>query len=716
MSVARGPVLRGLFAAALVLALGLGPAAWAQARGWAVVVGIDRYASPDISRLKGAVNDAKALASTLTQSLGMPRNQVLLYTSESDQAHRPTTANVVKALRYVGQRARPGDPFVLAFSGHGISRGEDSYLLTYHSDLGAAEYTALKVRALAELVRAIPSRKKLVVLDACRNDPRAGKGDHDNVLTASFSRGVEGARPLKSGQAGQGGDRVVATLFSCGLGERSYEWGAKGRGFFSWHLEQGLRGKAADDQGRVTLAGLVTYLRREVPQSLAQVSGVGPRQTPFAKMEGNDPGAWVLNMMGGQDWQKERQRRAAEKERLAALLARQDRARAQQAAQERQHQEAIAKLDQEIAAMQKRLGAGQGQQGDSLDALVALAKQKKAQKEKLAALERQRQAEEARRQAEIERLKREAFAKNKAALEADIGKYQEVIKAVGKDSPLTGQAWQLLLKRYGLQGKVKQGEINQFRRLAEYKLQGLELFITSIGMEFVRIPAGSFMMGSPPDERGRQADEGPQHRVTISKPFYMQTTEVTQGQWQTVMGSNPSKFKQCGANCPVENVSWNDAWEFIRRLNQREGANKYRLPSGAEWEYACRAGTSTPFYFGETISTDQANYDGNLVYPQGRKGVYREKTVPVKGFPPNAWGLYDMHGNVWEWVNDWYGEKYYASSPAIDPQGPSSGTKRVLRGGSWRYPPWQLRSADSGWGDPAERDTYVGFRVARDVD
>ena len=236
-------------------------------------------------------------------------------------------------------------------------------------------------------------------------------------------------------------------------------------------------------------------------------------------------------------------------------------------------------------------------------------------------------------------------------------------------------------------------------------------FITnSIGMKFVLIPAGKFVMGSPSNEPERGADEK-QHEVNITKAFYLQTTEVSQGQWEKVMGGNPSNFKDCGADCPVETVSLDDTQEFIKKLNQMEGTNKYRLPTEAEWEYACRADTKTPFFTGECISTDQANYNGNYPAKNCPKGQYREKTVKVGSFQPNAWGLYDMHGNVWEWVQDWYGE--YPSNSVVDPKGPDKGEGRVLRGGSWYYLAWVLRSASRYWDDPDFRSYYIGFRVAR---
>ena len=223
----------------------------------------------------------------------------------------------------------------------------------------------------------------------------------------------------------------------------------------------------------------------------------------------------------------------------------------------------------------------------------------------------------------------------------------------------------------------------------------------SIGMEFVLIPAGSFDMGS----NNGDSDEKPVHRVTISKPFYMQTTEMTQGQWQRVMGDNPSYYSSCGSNCPVEQVSWNDVQEFIRKLNAMEGGNKYRLPTEAQWEYAARAGSATAYYFG-----NGSNQLGQYAWYGSNSG---RKTHPVAGKKPNRWGLYDMHGDVWEWCSDWYGENYYSSSPTKDPQGPSSGDKRVLRGGCCYDIAGRLRSAIRLRVNPDSRINYFGFRLTR---
>jgi len=230
-----------------------------------------------------------------------------------------------------------------------------------------------------------------------------------------------------------------------------------------------------------------------------------------------------------------------------------------------------------------------------------------------------------------------------------------------------------------------------------------------LSAKFVYIKPGSFMMGSPSSESKREDDET-RHRVTLTKGFYMQTTEVTQGQWKKIMGSNPSDFKSCGDNCPVEDVSWYDSKDFIQKLNQRSRGNKYRLPTEAEWEYSARAGTTTPFNTGKCLSTSQANYDGNYPYTGCSKGEYRKTTVSVASFSPNAWGLYDMHGNVWEWCQDWYGE--YPTSSVTDPTGPISGSFRVLRGGSWHDYARGCRSANRYGSYPDFADYRIGFRLA----
>jgi formylglycine-generating enzyme required for sulfatase activity len=233
--------------------------------------------------------------------------------------------------------------------------------------------------------------------------------------------------------------------------------------------------------------------------------------------------------------------------------------------------------------------------------------------------------------------------------------------------------------------------------------EGLSLQINNtIGMDLVLIPAGTFLMGSPAVEGN--ADEHPEHEVELTRPFYMATTPVTQAQWAALMPSNPSKIK--GNILPVENVTWSHALEFIEKLSKVEG-RCYRLPTEAEWEYACRSGSRTTYHFGN----DAKKLEEYAWYRNNSNG----STHPVRSRKPNRWGLYDMHGNVWEWCSDWYDENYYKNSPTVDPKGPNSGRFRVVRGGSWYYSSTRLTAARRSPSSPRAGSGNVGFRCARDL-
>jgi formylglycine-generating enzyme required for sulfatase activity len=227
------------------------------------------------------------------------------------------------------------------------------------------------------------------------------------------------------------------------------------------------------------------------------------------------------------------------------------------------------------------------------------------------------------------------------------------------------------------------------------------------GMRLVRLPAGSFMMGSPATELGREAEETP-HPVRV-RAFDLGVTEVTQGQWRRVMGSNPSWFATCGDDCPVEKVSWNDVQVFLGKLRASTG-KPFRLPTEAEWEYACRAGTSTPFSTGESLTTAQANYDGEGPYAGAPPGEFRRRTTPVASFAPNGFGLYDMHGNVWEWTSDWH-----CPYPVGDDSGAAGKCQteyKVIRGGSFYFDASSARCALRYTHRPQDSGLSVGFRVA----
>ena len=253
----------------------------------------------------------------------------------------------------------------------------------------------------------------------------------------------------------------------------------------------------------------------------------------------------------------------------------------------------------------------------------------------------------------------------------------------------------------------------------QYFTEPLEGLGDALALDMVLVPAGTFIMGSPDNEPERRESEGPQHGVTLLRSFFMGRYPVTQAQWRAVaalekveidLDSAPSNFK--GANLPVEQVSWYEAGEFCERL-KKHSKRPYRLPSEAEWEYACRAGTTTPFAFGKTLTTDAANYNGDYMYNNGPKGEYRKQTTPIDKFgSANAFGLCDMHGNVDEWCADhWHGN--YESAP-IDGSAwltADEASRRVLRGGSWYNIPRNCRSATRIFITPDNRNYRIGFRV-----
>jgi len=242
------------------------------------------------------------------------------------------------------------------------------------------------------------------------------------------------------------------------------------------------------------------------------------------------------------------------------------------------------------------------------------------------------------------------------------------------------------------------------------KAQAPKEITNSIGMKLVLIPKGTFMMGSPESEKGRKENET-QHEVTISKDYYLGVYEVTQAQYEKVMGKNPSYFQGAkvgneNADLPVENVSWDDTVEFCKKLSdlpeEKKAGRLYRLPTEAEWEYACRAGSKTAFSFGESSESlgDYAWFNGNG----------NVQTHPVGEKKANAWGLYDMHGNMGEWCSDWYGR--YPKGAVSDPTGPKEGSNRVFRGGSWYNVAASCRSARRNGDAPSFRVDFLGFRVA----
>jgi uncharacterized protein (TIGR02996 family) len=320
-----------------------------------------------------------------------------------------------------------------------------------------------------------------------------------------------------------------------------------------------------------------------------------------------------------------------------------------------------------------------------------------------------------------------------------------------RDEPTDELTWQALADWLEEDGLGKRAELLRLTRkmlpipvterdeLAERYVELLEAGVrpvvvemtNSIGMRFALIPAGRFLMGSPEDEDGRYDDESV-HDVELRRPFWLGVFPVTQRQWKEVMGNNPSFFCAGGSgeamvqgldtdDFPVENVSWQDARKFLKNLSAlpEEAALRrtYRLPTEAQWEYACRAGTGVKYAFclarpTRSLCSTQANFDGELPYGGAEQGPVLNRTSQVGGYEANPFGLYDVHGNVFEWCSDWHGTDYYLNSPEADPKGPRKDTHRVARGGSWSQAGRRCRSADRSCWPPRDSDEVLGFRVA----
>ena len=299
------------------------------------------------------------------------------------------------------------------------------------------------------------------------------------------------------------------------------------------------------------------------------------------------------------------------------------------------------------------------------------------------------------------------FAKNKN--DSEVPKTKELVKTKNNKNSadssllksnikdLTPIRGSLLLAPFN--ESVAKEKQNELAKILQTKALEVEDLGKGVSLEMVLIPAGKFMMGSPASEIGRDISEK-QHEVTLTKPFYMGKYEVTQEQWQAIMGDNPSQVK--GEKLPVTNALWGNCQDFIKKLNANTSGG-YRLPTEAEWEYACRAGTTTSYSFGDRLTNAIANY---AFGPQGR-------TKAVGSYNPNAFGLHDMHGNVWEWCEDWRGT--YPAGAVIDPKGPATGERRILRGGSCDGVSDCRSSGRINFGSPAYRVAFNGFRLAKTI-
>jgi formylglycine-generating enzyme required for sulfatase activity/uncharacterized caspase-like protein len=581
----------------------------------------------------------------------------------SVQSTRPTFTNLRSFLRgfFKAPHLKPGDNFWFFFSGHGIRHQDRDYLMPCDADSDDIECTAISLNFITERLRRCGADNVVLLLDACRNE-----GDK-----AGLGVGVE---------KHQG----VITISSCSPAEKSYEIEEIRQGAFTYALLESLRIRG--EGNCATVERLYQRLRYRV-EAINQYYKKPP-QRPYAIVEPASKYHLILLprqatlqdiailKMDAYNTEVSREYELAEQLWIRVLgvsPADPDAIKAiRRLSQPSNRQRINPQPPLPIGITRRRLLQFAGVTAGAGVSTVLLA---------------------------------QVFGNEEAPQTPD-----NIPEDSGSDNAISTTQFEFDVVTVDAKGQ----ETDRRRSQAQYFAEDLGDGVT---LEMVAIPDGTFQMGSPESEEGRNDDESPQHQVTV-KPFFLGKYPVTQAQWQAVaklpkvksdLNPEPSSFK--GADRPVERVSWYDAVEFCARLSKQTG-REYRLPSEAEWEYACRAGTTTPFHFGETITTDLVNYNGDYTYGDAPKGKDRGETTPVGSFGvANAFGLYDMHGNVWEWCADHWHENYEgAPSDGSAWLGDNDNYSRLLRGGSWNVIPENCRSAFRNHYSPDFRDdTSSGF-------
>ncbi|MBE9201995.1 MULTISPECIES: SUMF1/EgtB/PvdO family nonheme iron enzyme [unclassified Nodularia (in: cyanobacteria)] len=654
-------------------------------KNWAIAIGINRY--DYLQPLNYAKRDAQLIQQFLQNQAGF--EQIYFFSDDSPdidgKSTRPNRANLLRVLRQLFENPfmSAGDNFWFFFSGHGIRHAGRDYLIPCDGDPEDIPNTAIAINYVTERLRRCGADNVVLMLDACRSlSTRAGEGIGRQAAEEARQQGV-------------------ISIFSCSPQEYSYEIEALQQGAFTTALLEGLgiQGKCA------TVERLNQYLNVRVPEIVSEYNH--GRQTPYVIAEPVNKSHLILVPQ------------YATLADIATLKTDAYRAKDE------------GNLDLAEQLWIRVLAAALGQ---DIEAVRALQKIEQLRNNSSHPDLPQQSIPDNSSKGTSQRPTTPIQLKNSSPQLPIIANWsrRRIIQTVGMGAGGLGLAivtphlWEyisggqnpgLSLQTFSFETVTvnAQGKItNRPSSQAEYFVEDLGNGIT---LEMMQIPGGTFTMGSPVGEEGRLNRENPQRQVTVPG-FFMGKYQVTQSQYQAIMGENPAKFK--GDKRPVELVNWNDAVEFCQKLSEKTGKT-YRLPSEAEWEYACRAGTATPFYFGETITTDLANYRGTdrddqgKLYPgnygNGPKGEFREMTTPVGQFPPNSFGLYDMHGNVWEWCQDTYKENYEEAPTDGSAYLSSNDNNSMLRGGSWYNDAKACRSAARHRFERTGRGSNLGFRL-----
>ena len=694
-----------------------------MAKNWAIAIGINEY--ENLPTLKYAVRDAELMKDWFEKEAKFEK--VYLFSDNSppiEDGSRPykSQPNRDTLLRFFRTRfnrpfLEPGDNLWFFFSGHGMRHADRDYLMPSGVDPHpeAIENSAIALSDITERLRRCGADNVVLLLDACRDE--------------TGSRG---------GGVGAEKQQGVITMASCSPTERSYEIKELGQGSFTYCLLQGLR--IQGEGNCATVERLYRYLQYQVPEINRNYQK--PRQTPYAIAEPASKYHLILLPDYIQPTLED----------VATL--REDALEAEaennlQLAETLWHR--LVKFDQEKALIALRRIWRKMEHS----AMPPLQNDREIAGKKAT---RERNRESSSRSGTVispPRVTKTTSVNSTTSTPSNFTR-RNLLKIAGFTGAGIGAT---VLARSGLQwvsdnssdpSQNNQSQNNQPQKSdssSSTDTESIELFPSNfevitvndrgqeikrepgeaayfpeklskdVTLEMVSIPGGKFLMGTEDEEIERLVkkfdwegfrSEQPQHEVTI-QPFFMGKFPITQAQWQAVMGNNPAKFQDNPLN-PVEKVSWDDAQEFCVRLSKKTG-REYRLPTEAEWEYACRAETTTPFNFGATITGELANYNATKIYAGEAPGKYQEKTTPVGSFPPNRFGLYDMHGNVWEWCEDDWHDNYQSAPTDGSVWRSGSSNLKVVRGGSWGDIPGNCRSAFRLYNTRAYRLNSLGFRV-----
>ncbi len=543
---------------------------------WALVIGVDQYKDAQIGPLRGAANDAKTLAEALIQHAGFAPEQVILLATDQPEERQPTRVNILRRLSNLSHVVPTNGLLLVFFAGHGMERNGQAFLLPsdaqINNDLAFLEETGLSVTKLHEKIRATHVEQVIVLLDACRNDP-VGRSGTPNVMSTAYVDAFKFDVLNREVKA-------FATMYAAQVGQKAYEYAEKKQGYFTWAVVEGLKGAAADEKGRVTLANLTRYVEEIVPKLIGVDLGFVSPQSPFTEIAGYR----------------------------------------------------------------------------ATDLVVAFATRG--------------------------------------------GSEPNLPIPVSEPSP----------PELAVKESSRRPYLNPRDQL-----------------QYIWVPPGDFDMGCAPKDADCQHNEKPQHHVFLQKGFYITESPVTVSAFKRFAaatgrpmppepGFSNGKLSIPAFNPgwsledhPIVNVGWAEAQQYCEWIGGR-------LPFESEWEYSAKGGhNNTRYPWGDTISREHANY-GRVSCCGGQAEAEDrwDYTSPVARFPSNGFGLFDMTGNVYQWVADWFHADYYGSSPTIDPKGPPKGEYRIARGGSWSDRPSYLRVSNRYVVPQRARNHYIGFRCAID--